>query len=538
MFGLLKNLSISQKILFPSIFSLVIFASYIVFSVIAMNSMNKRFDYIYLNDFQLLTEIILLKNDISESFSYLKSSVIANDILPYEDTIRVLIDKVDMRISYIEDMIEGKIDISNLREKWSEYRQHAEKILTDFNELEPLEEINLLNTKAESIKSESDMIVSSITDIIQQGISNVRRTNSNAIIISIVLSIFSSLSILFSFLIIQRFVSSPIIGISNYISSMFSGKVIDLSRKLKLDLGNDEIGTLEKNLNNFVQKISSIMLRIVGTSEQLDKLSNSLINIGENIMGMVDEQMSTIDRASATTKNLESVFLRVKGVSEDVGKRVNASKSIISESISAINQVVLVVKDISEIFSELTATTINFSESAKRISSIASSIKSIAEQINILSINASIEAARAGEQGKGFKVVAEEVGKLSAKTSTAAKEIEKTADKAQEDMRNLIQVQERAMKIINTSLNISEKASGELRKIQETYDLQMGFIENINNMIKEQSKIVSEVISQVSSVSRVSEKVQNSVNEIFEETRRIASLSNDLRVYSGEFKFL
>lgn len=74
---------------------------------------------------------------------------------------------------------------------------------------------------------------------------------------------------------------------------------------------------------------------------------------------------------------------------------------------------------------------------AEKSNEVTSLIKGISRQTNLLGLNASIEAARAGQHGAGFNIVAQEVRKLSAETSTATENIEKSLANINANLTNL-----------------------------------------------------------------------------------------------------
>lgn len=74
---------------------------------------------------------------------------------------------------------------------------------------------------------------------------------------------------------------------------------------------------------------------------------------------------------------------------------------------------------------------------AEKSNQVTSLIKGISRQTNLLGLNASIEAARAGQHGAGFNIVAQEVRKLSAETSTATENIEKSLTNINSNLLNL-----------------------------------------------------------------------------------------------------
>ncbi len=81
-------------------------------------------------------------------------------------------------------------------------------------------------------------------------------------------------------------------------------------------------------------------------------------------------------------------------------------------------------------------------EALGQISRVAAEISAIARQTQLLAFNAGIEAARAGEAGRGFNVLAQEVRALSAKTTDATREINRTLGFLSDQARGLLTVTE------------------------------------------------------------------------------------------------
>lgn len=279
-----------------------------------------------------------------------------------------------------------------------------------------------------------------------------------------------------------------------------------------------EIGELGRYFNLLIETVQGIMKNISGTTTVLNKSSQSLLNVSDQLtvnsgnvntraeavtktisemtgsveitakeLSKVSSTMSNVNTSvgeiSKTTKNLASassqtshVVSQVTGIVEQISGSISSASGSAREVSNSVGSVATAVKEISLSLTEISrncersihitsdagqnakdtnAIIEKLNHSSKQIGKIIGVINDIADQTNMLALNAAIEAAGAGEAGKGFAVVANEVKELAKQTAEATEEIGDQIDAMQNNMTGAVKAVETITEVIKEIMSIT-----------------------------------------------------------------------------------
>ena len=282
-------------------------------------------------------------------------------------------------------------------------------------------------------------------------------------------------------------------------------QIKDGNMKRRFEISNkNEIGQLQENFNEFLDKFENIILNM---NEVSTKLANNSLSLDKNLQSIVKsssdlsirgikESMETIvNMVTSQTAETEEIFASlteissmINTVSENIGNTKQISKETtelaklggkkVAESLQGMIEIQNTVKNIEE-------KAHNLGESSSKVGQIVEIINGISEQTNLLALNAAIEAARAGEAGRGFAVVADEVRKLAENSRNSTQEISNLINVIQKEVYDVILAVNTGYEKSKEGRNLAEETYKNIESIIEKVQITDGRMEEITTAMKE-----------------------------------------------------
>ena len=247
-------------------------------------------------------------------------------------------------------------------------------------------------------------------------------------------------------------------------------------------------------LRNLRDIMSSTLLQINRSAEQVAEGSDQLAHNAQSLAGAATEQASAVEELTAIIADVNELSAKNATDAEAAYYRMQEAEKEADKS--------------QENLQELTDAMAGIRETSLKIQDIIASIEDIASQTNLLSLNASIEAARAGEAGRGFAVVADQIGKLASDSARSAVDTRQMIEKSMEEIKIGSNIAERTVEAIKSVLvsmsdfqtvskgtsEISRQQADMLRQIQQGIE-QISLTVQSNSSSAEETSATSEELS-------------------------------------------
>lgn len=395
------------------------------------------------------------------------------------------------------------------------------------------------------LKGESD----SWSVITLQKTSSAMATVNRMILITVIAAVLAIGAAVFVIVLLARRLTKPIVSITALIGDASDG---DFTMRAD-ESSRNEIGTLSKNFNKMIEKMSNILTKITTFSGEVVQSSGYLKGIEEKVDSINTAVREISDGTVNQNKDVERVVMRTNELEEMFAELREKSSFLLEDAQNVISSGESGTSRVNELKrqNEITTKTMEVSyekiqslkERSDKISGIVNTINGISSQTGLLALNASIEAARAGEAGKGFAVVAESIGKLAADSTAATEDIERM-------ILELCQEVEDTVAQIESIKNGVEGQTEAIGIVQETFQDFKTLAEKTKESVSGMEELVVEMhkcdrsvvhaIERIRDISKYTEELTEKVADALEEQtkgiRFVSGRIDNLSAVSGEME--
>jgi len=279
----------------------------------------------------------------------------------------------------------------------------------------------------------------------------------------------------------------------------------DLTQRLNIaEFANDEMKELAKWLNNMIDSLEGIMLRV---KRAAGDVKESQVRLDESTMSSERSTARVSERIDAMIQGIRRQ-LKDLDMAKDVSRQMSGTLRELEQTASAqiavahgeVERIGDKMRSIQQKVEESNGTIRSFLDTTEEIAALLQTIEEISAQTNLLALNASIEAARVGEHGRGFAVVAGEIRKLADLTKQSTVKINETvqqigrkAKEANASMEEGTRVVIEGATMVATASELLGSANANDSLKTQVVDEVVALMENISAVSIENRKISTEV---------------------------------------------
>lgn len=361
---------------------------------------------------------------------------------------------------------------------------------------------------------------------------------------------------------ISRRITQPINTLDQLFEELSSAGG-DLTKKIEIKTG-DEIESLAKSINKFIENIRGIIVQVKDTGEDVATSADSLnISIHENQKALEEVNTAIENIAAGASEQAEDVTDISSGIQDitvvmrgnqnrvgDINNAAGETRKLIDEGLIAVKNQSIKTDENMEAFQQVTTVVEKLLTEIKEIEYILSTITDISEQTNLLALNAAIEAARAGEHGRGFSVVAEEVRTLAENSASSTEEISQILSNINQGVSEVVQQIDEASLIAQEQKDAVDSTSSTFDNITQEVENVINAIDIISASFQgmgEQTIALSDKTQDVSAVSEEnaamteevsasSEQQSAAMYEMGATAEQLSNLSGNLEQLIASFK--
>ncbi|GGX63992.1 methyl-accepting chemotaxis protein [Saccharospirillum salsuginis] len=326
----------------------------------------------------------------------------------------------------------------------------------------------------------------------------------------------------------------PLVNLNQALSDIAQGEA-DLTQRLEV-VRNDEIGSLSRNFNQFIESIHALVSASLDSSHQLANLSELARDNAKENNQAVQVQQTEISQVAAAINEMSSTSANVADNAQDTAGAAQSASTEGENGMANARENKRRMGNLTEQIDTATGVIRQLDDQAQQINTILATIQDIAEQTNLLALNAAIEAARAGEQGRGFAVVADEVRALSQRTHEATGEIQTMIETLQGQTQNAVSIMDKSKDLTGETANSAEEVTTSLNSIAESIRDISERASTIAEASREQNTATEEISRIATAIQDASNQLAENIDQATAQSDELHDLSDSIRANLSRFK--
>jgi twitching motility protein PilJ len=314
------------------------------------------------------------------------------------------------------------------------------------------------------------------------------------------------------------------------------GNLADGDLTSRAQVTEEITGAIADSINFTIDELRRLVAGINAAAQQVTTATGEAQTTAGQLLQAAQRQAEGIQDAGQSVVQMAQSMTDVSQSASNSVKVAQSSLSAAEKGAQAVQNAIRGMNDIREQIQETSKRIKRLGESSQEIGEIVQLISDITEQTNVLALNAAIQAASAGEAGRGFTVVAEEVQRLAERSAEATKHIGAIVKSIQRDTQDAVEAMERSTRGVVEGTKTADEADQALREIEQVSNKLAELIGGISNATERQAASATRVATAMNEILAITQMTTDGTRRTAASAERLTALANDLKASVSGFK--
>lgn len=528
-----SQFSIRSKFAFPLVVVTALLCVVAIISVFSLRNLSDDSEQIAKRYLNAVSLALNADRDLYQAQTALQDAIILAgmrgqaieaEVADFNDNAQQALDRMVQARNIVQGEVENVGNGNQFRSDYDTWLKSANEVISLVAAGE-IEQANALRSASlvddfQQVRSHYDALgeaVKNAADALAADMQSSSQSNQFLLLLVLVLVlIVSALSIMFG----PRLVTDRLNTLIDVMRDISQGDG-DLRSRLNSS-GKDELATLAKTFNRFMENLQDLIVVIQQDTENLKSAASDLNDASSTVKSASHKQNENLDQIATAVNELSHVVADTANNSQGAMEKVKVASEISTSSRQVVNDSVKSVSNLSASISNANDVISSLAKESQNIIAVLDVIRGIAEQTNLLALNAAIEAARAGEQGRGFAVVADEVRTLASRTQQSTENINEMLSRLEHSVNDAVSAIERGASEVDSVVAVSEQLARAFDQVNEAVNDANETIYQIAAATEEQSQVVTDINTNVTNLNTLGQQNLKSI----ENTGEIAGSVN------------